>query len=361
MGVPETNIFQTLFTHLFLTKNMRQKGDQTWLEILNRMRIGQMTDDDFEIVESRLNVDFDEEPYKSAIRLFPTNPQCNEYNTMRLNKLHDETGETIETLQARNWSPRSSDEEFLKQFLPTSDTHTNGIPNELTLVIGAPVMLLRNICQSRGMCNGSRGTVHSFSYDDHDCIDTVNVLFDDPNVGQVLNNMTEAEKEPVPIKKTTIFFLGKHNIEIYRHQFPLKLCFASTYHKIQGANLDAAVIDAGSKVFQAQMAYVAFSRVRELKNIGLTAFSRRSIYIDENVANFYKSLDAPWKDSYKKDQPGDDDKSKSSENGTDSGDESSSSSNSEDNKESSENISSDEESSSSSDSAIAHRTRNKRK
>ena len=299
VGIKETNIFQQLFTHSFLTKNMRQQGDQTWLEILKNMRLAQMTEKDFETVESRLEVDLSKEPFISAIRLFPTNDQCNDHNAKRLDEMHDKTGNPKVLIKARNWSPRSNDEEFLKQFLPKTDTHTNGIPNELTLMVGAPIMLLRNICQTKGMCNGSRGVVHSFAHNPDGTVDSVNVLFDDPNVGQVLNNITEAEKQPVAIKKTTIFFLGTHNIEIFRHQFPLKLCFASTYHKIQGANLDAAVIDAGPKVFQSQMTYVAFSRVRELKNIALTGFCRKSIYIDQKVVEFYKSIDAPWKDQYK--------------------------------------------------------------
>jgi ATP-dependent DNA helicase PIF1 len=73
-------------------------------------------------------------------------------------------------------------------------------------------------------------------------------------------------------------------------QIPLILSWALTIHKSQGASLDAAMIDAGSGIFECGQTYVALSRVRSLNGLYLTSFDYTRIKINKKVKEYYESL-----------------------------------------------------------------------
>ena len=57
-----------------------------------------------------------------------------------------------------------------------------------------------------------------------------------------------------------------------RQQFPLILAYALTIHKCQGMTLDTGLIDLGPETFGDGMAYVALTRLKEMKNLHLIDF-----------------------------------------------------------------------------------------
>lgn len=73
-------------------------------------------------------------------------------------------------------------------------------------------------------------------------------------------------------------------------QYPIRLAWAITIHKSQGATLDAVAVDVGKGTFSAGQAYVAISRSRSLSTLYILAFEQNSFRCDPSVVQFYKRL-----------------------------------------------------------------------
>jgi len=70
-------------------------------------------------------------------------------------------------------------------------------------------------------------------------------------------------------------------------QFPLRLAWAVTIHKSQGASYDAAIVDLGSRVFSPGQTYVALSRLTSIEGLYLARPLRPSdIMVDRDVERF---------------------------------------------------------------------------
>ena len=149
---------------------------------------------------------------------------------------------------------------------------------KLELKIGAQVMFLRNDSAIDGgprWVNGTIGTVTALS-------DTVVVDID----GE------EHEVEPASWEKFKYSYnpltkkLVKDVVAEFS-QFPLRLAWAVTIHKSQGASYERAIVDLGSRVFSPGQTYVALSRLTKLEGLYLTRPLRPSdIIVDENVRRF---------------------------------------------------------------------------
>ncbi len=144
----------------------------------------------------------------------------------------------------------------------------------LELKVGARVMFLRNDSDQRWV-NGTVGTVTRID-------STVFVEVGDevhevrPMVWEKFKYSYSAATKQ--LKKETV---GEFT------QFPLRLSWAVTIHKSQGATYDQAVIDLGSGVFSAGQTYVALSRLTELDGLYLTRPLRPSdVRVDPDVERF---------------------------------------------------------------------------
>ena len=71
---------------------------------------------------------------------------------------------------------------------------------------------------------------------------------------------------------------------------PLRLAWASTIHKSQGATLDSALIDVGDNTFEAGQAYVALSRVKSLESLYIHALKADAFWTHSQVTDFYRKL-----------------------------------------------------------------------
>ncbi|KAF9419793.1 hypothetical protein HW555_003792 [Spodoptera exigua] len=112
-----------------MTKNMRQAGDNTFVDILNNIRVGELTMDQLEILDSR-RIPL-EGPFADgeAVRIFPTTKQVDANNSAMTKKLGK-----------------------------------SGILGTLTIGIGSRVMLRRNINVNHGLVNGAMGIIRRIEW-----------------------------------------------------------------------------------------------------------------------------------------------------------------------------------------------------
>ncbi|KAH9150941.1 hypothetical protein AeRB84_006333 [Aphanomyces euteiches] len=113
--------------------------------------------------------------------------------------------------------------EFPIEFLNSIDI--NNFPShKLHLKVGCPIILLRNLCTSEGMCNGTRLIVLEQKTR---CIKA-----------QIMNG--SHKNKIVYIPRTTTIHDGEQNnypFELRRRQFPVQVAFAMTIHKAQGQTI----------------------------------------------------------------------------------------------------------------------------
>jgi ATP-dependent DNA helicase PIF1 len=70
----------------------------------------------------------------------------------------------------------------------------------------------------------------------------------------------------------------------------LKLAYAITIHKAQGATLDSALIDVGTSTFEYGQAYVALSRVKNLESLYIWDVEPTAFRAHPKVLAFYNHL-----------------------------------------------------------------------
>ena len=156
-----------------LTKNERQKKDGLFVNILDQVRHGSPMTESLKCLKLRVIdvpvVDKYAELSKSGsspVCLFPTRKACREFNDKMLSALDTELhkitciDEIDETSSSHKWTKKAQKQ---LEKLNNDSNCTAGLEAELTLAVGAHVMLRRNTDTKRGLVNGAIGTVRYIS------------------------------------------------------------------------------------------------------------------------------------------------------------------------------------------------------
>jgi ATP-dependent DNA helicase PIF1 len=275
-----------LETHA-LTDIVRQK-DPVFQEVLNQARRGELTKKSIKILASRMGLDYKDQAIQPTM-LFTRRAQVDEINMSYVRKLTTERRTfKATTLFQPLESTRGLTEEdpIVKKAILKLDTDAP-YNAELTLAIGAQVMLLVNKPEL-GLANGSRGVVTGFGLvrpegpppTDQAPSSKVDDVLLVPFV-KFRNGLT------IPIDHNTWEVPDFHGV--MRKQIPLRLAYAITIHKVQGATLDCALIDIGNKTFEYGQAYVALSRVKDLESLYIHDFEPTAVKAHPKVKSFYST------------------------------------------------------------------------
>ena len=299
-GMFAHNLWKELFRYDELTINMRQQGDQTYSDILHRIRLGIVTKEDINILEKRLlNFEsmnpqnrleeicayFKKLP-SNTVCLLPTVLMCKTLNKAMLDKIPSEEIKLIaeDTYRCDN-SLKKGIEKDLNDPTAEKDNKTAGTSKEIVMKIGCRLMITRNIDLTLGLVNGTITTVCSVQKNASNYIETIEI--------EVQNK----EKAKVFMKREEYFFPIRKGIIVTRKKFPFLLCYGITIHKCQGLSLENAIIDIGHRIFEPGQAYVALSRVTKLEGLHLINLSPSKITANVDALNEYNRLRKKFKPS----------------------------------------------------------------
>lgn len=240
---------------IHLTEIIRQK-DGEFQEILTRARFGKITDDDVKILSRN-------EGAEGNDGIIPTKIMCKRADVDELNKheLDKLPGEVYE-YELEIEKPRNLEIDPMK--------HCNA-EMRLNLSIGAQVMLVVNLHVESGLVNGSRGVV-------------INIT----ETGLPIVKFKNGHVLPIQYHEWTVTE-DNNKVVASIFQIPLRLAWAITAHKSQGATLDAAEIDLDG-VFECGQAYVALSRVKTLANLTTYNLSKQSFKANQAAIDFYAKI-----------------------------------------------------------------------
>ncbi len=254
---------------------IERQTDATFQTLLNEARVGQLSEASIATLRSRQHLNWKELAIRPTL-LFSRNTDVDSINEANLTALKKPI--YIYEAETEVAAPEADPEmelptgDFLARLVQRMDSDSSYVPR-LELCEGCQVMLVYNKDMEKGLVNGSRGVIVGFRPSDN--VPIVQFM----------------RGEPVPIGWND--WTSNDCAAVKRRQIPLRVAYAVTIHKSQGATLDCALVDIGSSTFECGQAYVALSRVRDLESLYVWNFNPARVMADKRVVAFYASLDAP--------------------------------------------------------------------
>ncbi|XP_021997718.1 uncharacterized protein LOC110894799 [Helianthus annuus] len=189
-------------------------------------------------------------------------------------------GEEVEYLSSDSLCPTEVINDPLHQDLYNPDVlnsvEVSGFPNHrLVLKLGVTVMLLRNIDQQNGLCNGTRLQITRLGK---------RVI-----KAEILSGSNVGSRTYIP-RISMIPSDKKIPFKFQRGQFPITVCFAMTINKSQGQSLSRVGLYLRDPVFSHGQLYVALSRVKTKDGVKVLIFDKDGRPTNKTANVVYKEI-----------------------------------------------------------------------
>ncbi|XP_035830870.1 ATP-dependent DNA helicase pif1-like [Helianthus annuus] len=208
--------------------------------------------------------------------LAPKNKVVNEINDRLLALFPGEEREYLSSDRLCATENVSSIQERLYTPDVLNGLKVSGLPNHrLVLKVGVPVMLLRNIDQKNGLCNGTRLKVTK--------------LYNRLIEAEIISGANIGTRTYIP-RITLVPSDKKIPFSFQRRQFPVVVCFAMTINKSQGQSLSRVGLYLRQPVFTHGQLYVALSRVRTRDGVKMLILDKDGKPTNKTTNVVYKEI-----------------------------------------------------------------------
>ena len=273
----ECGVWAEIVQTTICLKQIQRQSDPVFQQILNEARMGALTAESVAVLEGRKVKDtvLKEQLEASTVKptlIFSRNNKVDDINNKNMDALDTPlVPRKSKICYSTKTDPGTVNPEdpAIKYALSRLENDAPYVPM-LSMKVGAQVMLITNLDVEAGLVNGSRGVIIQFTETELPIVEFRNGI-------KMTIDLATWMTEEFP-------FIGMA-------QIPLRIAYAITIHKSQGATLDCALVDVGKDTFEYGQAYVALSRVKEMESLYVHDLDAEAFRAHPKVNAFYAHRD----------------------------------------------------------------------
>jgi ATP-dependent DNA helicase PIF1 len=257
-----------------LTQSMRQKNDEEFQQILAEVRFGKCSKKIFERLQKLKDTSFHT---ILPTKLYSLVADVQAINNHMFKKVITAKYKDAKTIQCFpivedftdivSKTYYDDDKYIFKYNALSNDKYAKLDDYVIILTKGLQVMVTRNINFESGLINGTTGIVTSLT-------ETSVCIQDAYGKKHIIHYHTDKNEN----NQTHIRFM------------PIKLAYAMSIHKSQGATLDTIEVDGSTFIFAPGQLYTALSRAKNLASIKLLNLDKDSFMCHQSVKEFYNTV-----------------------------------------------------------------------
>ena len=158
---------------------MRERGDDTLIDLLNNWRITRPQPSDLTLLQSKTLSTVGRDFHHETLHIFAENAFVNVHKQKMLETINDEmcVVPAVDILQNNITSQR------IKEVLDWNQTDTGGLASVIKIKVNSRVMLTVNVDLSDRLVNGQLGTVKHISKNMNGDVTKIYIKFDDAGAG----------------------------------------------------------------------------------------------------------------------------------------------------------------------------------